>query len=448
MSADSYAMAADLPDALPAAMDSERTILGAVLLDSDRLMEIAGILTGDDFSLDSHRRIFATMIAVTERDGNVDLVTLANELDRTHERETVGGVAYLASLTEGLPRRPVIENYINIVKDKAICRAMIAVSSGLSSRAYTSGQSGLEIASWGISALSAVADRGQTKPDVYEAENLADDAEYRLIDNPSDSPAISTGIQSLDAFTGGGIRRGELWVIGASPSRGKTTLARQIVKNAVSQGIPAYVHSGEMTKESWFDVTACLVEEIQPWKLREPKLLNDAEKDRLRSGLRALAKMPLSISDQGGIHIDRLIWNATRKVKTAGIQLIAVDYAQIIKAPGRDDRQAVTEVAQRMRLFAKEHNVATLLLSQSPRPDGRAINARPNMYSLKESGALEEAAHTVILPYRPMDTETGAFTGEDELIIAKQRAGSIGSIPVCLNGKYLRFEQRQPCAKT
>jgi replicative DNA helicase len=158
--------------------------------------------------------------------------------------------------------------------------------------------------------------------------------------------------------------------------------------------------------------------------------------------------LPLSITDSGGIDIDRLIWFATRKVKQAKIQLMAVDYAQIIRAPGRDERQVVTEVVQRLRNFAKGHNVATLLLSQSPRPDGRAINAKPNMFSLKESGALEEAAHTVILPYRPVDSENGGvFTGEDELIIAKQRAGSIGSIPVYLNGRYLRFEERQSCGR-
>jgi replicative DNA helicase len=447
VSANGHTMPTDMRDALPSAVDSERTILGAVMLDSDRLLEIAVILKQDDFSLDSHRRIFAAMIAVTERDGSVDLVTLSAELERTHERNAVGGVAYLASLTEGLPHRPVIENYIRIVKEKAICRALIAVSSAWGGRAYSQERSGFEIASWGIAAISAVVDKGQTKADVHEAANLAGDAEYRLLDNPSASPALSTGILSLDDFTGGGIRRGELWVIGASPSRGKTTLARQIVKHAIGQEIPSYVHSGEMTKESWFDVTACLIHDVQPWKLREPKLLNTSDKERIRSALRKLSKMPLSISDEGGIHIDRLVWNATRKVKAAGIQLMAVDYAQIIKAPGRDDRQVVTEVAQRLRLFAKEYNVATILLSQSPRPEGRNINNRPNMFSLKESGSLEESAHTVILPFRPVDTDTGAFTGEDELIIAKQRAGAIGSIPVYLDGKYLRFEERTPCAR-
>ena len=119
-----------------------------------------------------------------------------------------------------------------------------------------------------------------------------------------------------------------------------------------------------------------------------------------------------------------------------------MDYAQIIEAPGRDERAKVTAVAQRLRVFAKNEKVAVILLSQSPRPEGRGINTRPTMFALKESGALEEAAHTIVLPYRPVDVETGMFTGEDELIIGKQRWGPIGHVNVTLNGKYLRFEER------
>ena len=277
---------------------------------------------------------------------------------------------------------------------------------------------------------------------MFGAEDMATDAEYRLLDNPEDVPAIPTGIPALDEFTGGGMRLGELWVIGAAPSRGKTTLARQIVKHAVQMGLPAYVHSGEMTKESWFDVTACLLEEMPAWKIREPRLMTPCEREQLRAGLRKLSALPLSISDAGGIHLDRLIWNATREKRKRGIKVFAIDYAQIINAPGREDRQRVTAVAQRLRLFAKDEDVAVILLSQSPRPEGRGINTRPTMFSLKESGALEEAAHTVILPFRPLDLDSGVFTGKDELIIGKQRWGGIGSIPVVLNGKYLRFDER------
>jgi replicative DNA helicase len=119
-----------------------------------------------------------------------------------------------------------------------------------------------------------------------------------------------------------------------------------------------------------------------------------------------------------------------------------VDFAQIINATGKDERQKVSAVATKLRVFAKDNNVATILLSQSPRPEGRSINSRPNMFSLKESGTLEEAAHTVILPFRKVDPETNSFTGEDELVIGKQRWGPIGSIPCRLDGKYLKFEER------
>jgi replicative DNA helicase len=271
---------------------------------------------------------------------------------------------------------------------------------------------------------------------------MARDAEARLIDSPAEVPAIPTGVQSLDEFTGGGIRLGELWVIGAAPSRGKTTLARQIVKHCIGRGIPCYVHSGEMSGESWFDVTACLVADLPAWKIREPRLMNFTDRELLRAGIRKLEQMPLHLSDPGGIHLDRLIWNAARAKRKHGIKVFAVDYAQIINAPGKDDRQRVTAIAQRLRLFAKEENVATILLSQSPRPTSQGINLRPTMFCLKESGALEEAAHTVILPYRPLNVDTGAFTGEDELIIGKQRWGAIGSVPVSLNGQYLRFDAR------
>jgi replicative DNA helicase len=427
---------------LPASVDAEKTILGAILLDNAAHSEAAEKLEADDFSLDSHRRIFLRMSELMNEQRAVDIVTLSHELGRYKEVEAVGGVAYLASLTEGLPRRPVIDEYIQIVKDKSLLRRLIVIGSIMIARATDQSETALEVASFGMSSIDQVAENGLQKVDVYDSAQMGVDAESRLIDNPAEMPALPTGMQLLDEFTGGGIRLGELWVVGAAPSRGKTTLARQIVKHCVCRGVPCYVHSGEMSKESWFDVTACLMADMPAWKIREPRLMNLTEREQLRRGIRELAEMPLYLSDPGGIQLDRLIWNATQAKRKRGIQVFAIDYAQIVHAPGCDPRARVTAVAQRLRLFAKDENVATILLSQSPRPEGRGINTRPTMFSLKESGALEEAAHTVILPYRPMDLESGAFTGEDELIIGKQRWGSIGSIPVSLNGKYLRFEPR------
>jgi replicative DNA helicase len=151
-----YAQVIEEDRGLPASEDSERTIMGAVLLDSARLLEIAAILKPEDFCLDSHRRIFAAMAHVCERDSTVDIVTLAQALADRKEIEAVGGVAYLASLTEGLPRRPEIDNYIKIVKDKALCRALIVTSSQLSARAYDQGESGLELVAWRASPAGCV----------------------------------------------------------------------------------------------------------------------------------------------------------------------------------------------------------------------------------------------------------------------------------------------------
>lgn len=426
---------------LPTSNHIEVAVLGAMLLDVVAQSDAIGTLETDDFALDSHQRVYRCIVAMQAENIYVDSLSVQDELIRRKELDSIGGPAYLAFLTEGIPRNFSIENYVRILKDKSNLRRLMHLAHNLSIRASDDNESPAELAAWGATTLNEIMAEGESRDSVYDAPTMARDAEERLITNPSDDEVIPTGIPSLDEFTGGGIRLGELWIVGASPSRGKTTLARQIIKNVVFRDTPAYVHSGEMSKESWFDVTACLLEGMPTWKIREPRLMNLTERERLLNGIRDLAKMPLFISDTGGIHIDRLIWNATQAILRHGCKLMAYDYAQIIKASG-NDKEKVSAVAHRLRQFHKDTKTAGILLSQSPRPDGKFVNAKPTMFSLKESGSLEEAAHTVILPYRPIDIETGKFTGEDELIIGKQRWGSIGSIPIHLNGAYLRFDER------
>jgi replicative DNA helicase len=431
---------------VPASVHMELAVLGAMMLERKATQEAFTLLVAEDFSLDSHQRIFKAIQAVTSGydlgESEDVLMLVREELLRRRELESIGGISYLCYLTEGIPRNFNINSYVRIVKDKSLLRRLMSVFHDGEIRASDQGEDGINIATEIIAQVTLVVESSQTKTEVFDSPTMAMDAAQRLLDNPKLELAIPTGFKPLDDFTGGGIRLGELWVVGASPSRGKTTLARQIVKHVVRQGIPSYVHSGEMTKESWYDVTACLLVSMPSWKIREPWLLNDYEKDMLRAGIKELSSLPFHISDAGGIHIDKLIWNASCAIRQHQIKLLVVDYAQIISANGKDDRQKVTSVAQKLRVFAKDNNVAVILLSQSPRPEGRNINSRPNMFSLKESGALEEAAHTIILPFRRVDTETNAFTGEDELVIGKQRHGPIGSIPCRLDGKYLKFEPR------
>lgn len=433
-------------DSFPASIQTEITVLGAMLLDAVAMSEAMGTLEAEDFLLDSHKRIFRCIQSMLSCGEEVDLTTVFAALCTRKEIDTIGGAPYLSHLIAGIPRNPKIEAYVRIVKDKSLLRQLQTVFNDATARAGEQAEDGIKIATDIIAHISEVVESSQTKTEVFDSPTMAMDAANRLLDNPKMELAIPTGFKPLDDFTSGGIRLGELWVVGASPSRGKTTLARQIVKHVVREGIPAYVHSGEMTKESWYDVTACLLVNMPAWKIREPWLLNLHEKDMLRAGLKELSSLPFHISDAGGIHIDKLLWNASRAVQQHKIKLFAIDYAQIIRGNGKDERERVSSVAQKLRVFAKDNNVATILLSQSPRPEGRNINSRPNMFALKESGTLEEAAHTVILPFRKVDTDpegTNGFTGEDELIIAKQRWGSIGTIKCRLDGKHLCFEERK-----
>ena len=427
---------------LPSSLQTEVTVLGAMIRDVEAIRDASELLVPEDFSLDSHQRIFRALSSMCQEGIGVDSITLMNRLAGTRELDSVGNLPYLLHLEDGIPTNPQIAGYLATLKEKSLLRQLIKLFHEGAATATDQSEEGIKIATDLIARVSQVVEGNQVKTEVFDSPTMAMDASERLLDNPKLELAIPTGFKPLDDFTGGGIRLGELWVVGASPSRGKTTLARQIVKHVVRQGIPAYVHSGEMTKESWYDVTACLLASMPAWKIREPWNLNDFEKDMLRAGIKELSTLPFLISDAGGIHIDKLIWNASRAVRQHKIKLLVIDYAQIINANGKDERQKVTSVAMKLRVFAKDNNVATILLSQSPRPEGRNINSRPNMFSLKESGALEEAAHCVILPFRRVDTETNAFTGEDELVIGKSRWGPIGSVPCRLDGKNLKFEPR------
>jgi replicative DNA helicase len=429
-----------LVDELLCNLDSERTILGALITDSTRLMDVAAILTPEDLALDSHGRIFRAMVQMGA--GNIDEVTLANQLSLNGDLAAIGGHSYLSGLTEGVFRRVQIDNHIAIVKDKALCRSLLTATTALSSRIRCQDAPGVEIAAWGVSALSRLVESRTDSATVHSAEDMLAAAVERINRTSDNGSIIPFGIRPLDEQTNGGMRLGELWVIGAAPSRGKTSLARQVVKNAVCQGTAAYVHSGEMTKESWYDITACLIEDMPAWKVRDPALMNLAERERLADGLIVLSKAPFYISDAGGISLERLIFNATRQKAEHDIKLFVVDYAGLIHAPGKTRTEQIGNVAGRLREFAKEHNAATILLSQLARPEGRDLNKKPNMFMLKESGDMEAHAQGIILNYMPVDGENNSFTGEDELIIGKQRNGPVGSVPVRFDGQYLKFEGR------
>ena len=237
---------------LPANIDAERTILGAILLDNAAHAEAAESLTPDDFSLDSHRRIFLRMSELIDTTRAVDIVTLSNELSRYKEVEAVGGVAYLASLTEGLPRRPVIEDYIRIVKDKSLLRRLMGICSAAIAKAADQSQDAIGVLDETESQLLEVSQHGLTQG-LQPIDAIVRDS-FGSIDNlythSRDITGLATGFTEFDRMTSG-LQKGELIIIAARPSMGKTALAINIAENAaVRYGSTVAIFSLEMSRES------------------------------------------------------------------------------------------------------------------------------------------------------------------------------------------------------
>jgi replicative DNA helicase len=237
---------------LPANVDAEKTILGAILLDNSAHSEAAEKLEAEDFSLDSHRRIFLRMTELMDAQRAVDIVTLANELARYKEIEAIGGVAYLASLTEGLPRRPVIEEYIRIVKDKSLLRKLMGICSMAIARAADQGETALEVLGAAETQLMEVTEKGLSHG--FQSLHQIVEHSFGTIDNlykqSREVTGLATGFTDFDRLTSG-LQKGELIIIAARPSMGKTALAINMAQNAaiVSKATVA-VFSLEMSKES------------------------------------------------------------------------------------------------------------------------------------------------------------------------------------------------------
>jgi replicative DNA helicase len=427
---------------LPASRESEVAILGAVLLENKSYWQAAAELAAEDFSLDSHRRIYAHMSELAEAGKPIDFVTLTERLGQRQELDSVGGTAYVMSLTDGLPRVKNIEQYVNIVKDKSRRRKFLQLCAAGTSAAYDPAEPTrhcLELVQDGLLDIEANFKTGQASPVKEFSEDVFAQLEAQRACT-GELVGHSTGVRALDQRTTG-IRRRELWVIGGRPGDGKTSLALQILSASAAQKVPVGMFSIEMDKTQVLHRLWSAQGQIKAGKLRNPKRVAVAEWARLRNTLTDVSAWPLFIDDSSAISIGELSARARLMIRRSNVSLIVVDYVQIVDAPGRDERHRVTAISRVLRMLAKEENVAVVALSQMTRPSDKNMNSRPTKFDLKESGSLEADAHTVLLIYRPVD-EFNQYNGEDEIIVDKQRHGARGIEPVVYDEHYLRFRER------
>ncbi len=440
---------------LPANVDAEKTILGAILLDNAAHAEAAEHINPDDFSLDSHRRIFLRMSELVDTGRAVDIVTLSNELSRYKEVEAVGGVAYLASLTEGLPRRPVIEDYIRIVKDKSLLRRLMGICSAAIAKAADQSQDAIGVLDETESQLLEVSQHGLTQG-LQPIDVIVRDS-FGSIDNlythSRDITGLATGFTDFDRMTSG-LQKGELIIIAARPSMGKTALAINIAENAaVRFGSTVAIFSLEMSRESLLRRMLASQASVDQQKIQKGFFGRD-EQEKLQAALSLLVESRIYIDDSAGSTIAEMRARARRlKQNAGGLDLIMIDYLQLMSAsmPGASKRgfenrvQEVSAISRGLKAMAKELQVPVIALSQLSRSNEKRDDKRPMLSDLRESGSIEQDADVVAFIHREAyynrdQNQSAEEKAEAEIIIAKQRNGPTGIVRMHWNSSFTRFD--------
>ncbi|BDC52906.1 replicative DNA helicase [Bryobacterales bacterium F-183] len=433
---------------LPANLEAERLVLGSILLDDTVFLEAGSSLNADDFSIEKHRRIFSRMQDLHQRGDRIDRVTLANELVRQNQLESVDGLAYLVSLDDGLPRLPDIGAYIRIVKDKSQLRRLIFVAEKIRDRAFIGQDTADEIAAGAEEALLQLGESNQRDALVRPGEIIETfpGGLNAFLDPTRRKQGISTGFVKLDEMTGG-LRGGELFILAARPAMGKTALALNIAQHvACNPKDPrtVAVFSLEMSKESLLTRLVCSVGRVNQQKFRSGFMAAD-ERRQLQGALGQIMDAPLFLDDTAAANLMD-IHSKLRKLKQQyGLGLVVIDYLQLMSSRGRVENrnQEVSAISRGLKLLSKELDVPIIALSQLSRAtEARQGDHRPQLSDLRESGSIEQDADMVAFVFREeyYKRDREDLRGQAELILAKQRNGPTGSVPLLFIHQYTKFE--------
>jgi replicative DNA helicase len=437
-----------LASSLPGNVEAERSILGAILLDNFAYNQAAEHLRPEDFSLDSHRRIYTRMVDLAESSRPIDMITLVEELDRRKELEAIGDVGYISGLVDGVPDRPSIEHYIKIVRDKALLRGLIHAANAAIVRAGEQGDAAEEILNDAEAAIFQLSEKriGRGFMGVQEIVKESFGSIDALLQRGQRITGLATHYTDLDEMTSG-LQRSDLVIIAARPSMGKTAFAMNIAENAAIEDQKVVgMFSLEMSREALLLRLLCSKARVDSHKMRTGSLWRD-DMDKVVRAMDQLAQAPIFIDDTPGISLSEMRAKARRLQQSqGGLDLIIVDYLQLMSGGSRryeNRTQEVSAISRGLKALAKELKVPVVALSQLSRaPESRGGDHRPQLADLRESGSIEQDADVVAFifreeVYKPDEPE---LDGIAEIIIAKQRNGPTGRIKLAFIKNSTRFE--------
>jgi replicative DNA helicase len=435
----------------PHSIEAESSVLGGLLLDNGAWDRVGDLLSDGDFYRYEHRLIYAAMATLINGSRPADVITVFEHLQSMGKAEETGGLAYLNSLAQYVPSAGNIRRYAEIVRERAILRKLVAASDEIATNAFNpQGKPVAQILDESEQKIFNIGEEGSRMKRGFQAMDtlVVDllDRVQEMADNPNDITGVPTGFYDLDRMTSG-LQAGDMVVLAARPSMGKTAFAINIAEHvALNEQLPVAVFSMEMGAAQLAVRIVGSIGRIDQGHLRTGKL-TDEEWPRLTEAIEKLRNISLHIDETAGLTASELRANARRLARQCGgkLGLIVVDYLQLMSGSSGNDENRATElgeISRGMKMLAKELGCPLIALSQLNRSVETRPDKRPMMSDLRESGAIEQDADIIMFIYRDEYYTKDACKepGVAEIIIAKQRNGPTGVVKLAFLNKLTRFE--------
>ncbi len=433
----------------PQDLEAEKSIIGAILLDSDSIVSVAQFLRPEHFYKEAHRDILGAIYSLYEKRDPIDLITLTAQLKKEGKLEKVGGASYISKLASGVPTASHIVQYAQIVRDFYVKRQLITTGIKISQEAFSEKGDIREILDEVEQSVFALSQQ-QLKQNFTALKDALAESFDRLDElhhKAGGLRGVPTGFWDLDGKLAG-MQDSNLLILASRPGQGKTSLALNIAAHvAIRENLPVGIFSLEMSKEELVDRLLVSQSDVDAWKLKTGKL-DDNDFDRLQEAMGVLADAPLFIDDTPAINIMEMRTKARRLQAEHGLSLLIVDYLQLVHGRNLENRvQEVSEISQSLKNLARELKIPVLACSQLSRAVEQRGTRRPQLADLRESGAIEQDADVVMFIWRP-DPENGENV---KLDIQKHRNGPTGEIDMTFKAERVKFygleKQRMPKEK-
>ncbi len=440
----------------PYSLEAEVSVLGGMLIDNDAVARAVEVVDESMFYREANRRLFRAMVRLFGRGDVVDVITLNEELKKTNELESAGGVAYLAELIDAVPTAANIEYHARIVREKALLRRLIDAASDIIRDVYDHGERDVEdVLDQAEQRVFQVAGSHTREGFVWIKEILWPTFEHieKLQESPGGITGLATGFRDLDRMTTG-LQSGDLIIVAGRPSMGKTSLALNVARTAaIEHTATVAIFSLEMSNQQLVQRFLCAEGRVDAQKLRRGRM-NDEEYQRLAAAAGHLNTAPLWIDDSAGSTVLEMRAKARRLKADTDLRLLIIDYMQLMSGQGRAENrvQEVSEISRGLKALARELEVPVIALSQLSRAPEQRTDRRPQLSDLRDSGSIEQDADVVMFLYRaeyyakrdtqgiPVDENGNSVEGKAELIVAKQRNGPTGLVNLYFHKAYTRFD--------